>query len=41
MAELEDARAIASGLPETVADSDRFGFGVANHGKVKGIVWTW
>jgi hypothetical protein len=41
MAELEDARAIASGLPETVEETGRFGFGVTNRGKVKGFVWTW
>ena len=41
MAELADARAVASGLPDTVEETGGFGFGVTHRGKVKGFVWTW
>ncbi|MGV3617412.1 MAG: hypothetical protein ACO1SV_18965 [Fimbriimonas sp.] len=42
MATLDDLRAIAATLPETiVAEGDRFGLAVPVKGKEKGFVWAW
>jgi len=41
MADLDDVRRIALGLPETVEEEERFGFSVVVKGKRKGFVWTW
>jgi len=41
MATQADVRRIALALPETLEDSSRFAFSVANKGKAKGIVWVW
>ena len=41
MATQDDVRAIASGLPATVEEDDRFAFSVHNKGKAKGIAWVW
>jgi hypothetical protein len=41
MADQEDVRRIALGLPETSEAGDRFAFSVRNKGKQKGFVWAW
>ena len=41
MATLDDVRAIARALPETVESDGRFGFAVMNRGKAKSFVWSW
>jgi hypothetical protein len=41
MADQEDVRRIALGLPATTEAEDHFGFSVLNRGKPKGFVWAW
>lgn len=41
MATQADVRRIALSLPGVEESKDRFGFGVLNRGKVKGIAWVW
>lgn len=42
MATLDDLRAIAAGLPETVVNEEgQFGLAVPVKGKAKGFVWGW
>jgi hypothetical protein len=41
MVDHDGVRRIALALPEVVEGEDRFGFGVLNRGKVKGIAWLW
>jgi hypothetical protein len=41
MADQNDVRRIALGLPDTTEASGHFGFSVANKGKHKQFVWTW
>ena len=41
MAEQEDVRRIALGLPEVVEADDRFAFEVRAGAKAKGIAWVW
>lgn len=41
MANLDDLRAIALSLPETVQEEGRLAFAVLNKGKPKGIAWVW
>jgi len=41
MADQEDVRRIALGLPETREGEDHFAFSVPNKGKQKGFVWAW
>jgi hypothetical protein len=41
MADQNDVRRIALGLPETSEAADRFAFSVRSKGKDKGFVWAW
>lgn len=42
MVSLDDLRALAAGLPETVvSEDDRFALSVPVKGKLKGYVWAW
>jgi hypothetical protein len=41
MADQEDVRRIALGLPDTSEGEDHFAFSVLNKGKQKGFVWAW
>ena len=41
VADQNDVRRIALGLPETTEAADHFHFAVANKGKRKGFVWAW
>jgi hypothetical protein len=41
MADQDDVRRIALGLPETSEAEDHFAFSVRNRGKQKGFVWAW
>jgi hypothetical protein len=41
MADQNDVRRLALGLPETVESTDCFAFSVRNRDKLKGFVWVW
>ena len=41
MADQQDVRRIALGLPDTSEAEDHFAFSVLNKGKQKGFVWAW
>jgi len=41
MADQDDVRRIALGLPDTSEAEDHFSFSVRNRGQQKGFVWAW